>query len=129
MNYSSLLSYEDILSRGYDLKVEGRLVKGDFLTIEDAISQFCYEVVDSIVGLIEAYRGQLWTLEFIQDMCQDNLVGAALSYQDALKGAILDQAIFIYENGSKEASAIVDNNRIEYSPKAMRRLWNFGILR
>lgn len=130
MDYSKFLTYEDIKSRGYDLKVTGRLNQGDFETIEEAIDDFIREVVDGIYNLIASYRGNCWTRAFFEDMenITDDSHPNAIIMNETLKWAILTQAIFIYENGDKEALSKVDIERVGFSPKVIRRLWE-GILR
>lgn len=124
-----LVTIEDVRSRGYDLLADGRLNQGDFLTIEDSANQFIEECCDMIWALIEKHRGIKWCEEFKKDMMLDDLTDTALLCKFALKKAMLEQVIFIYENGDVSANAIKDDTKRSLSPKAVSKLYNFGILR
>ena len=127
----ALITIQDVKSRGYDLTADGRLNQGDFETIEEASEQFIDECCNSIFGLIEKHRGFLWTMKFKDDMQQEIKKDEnenAYYIQQALKSALLEQVIFIYENGDANASAIKDDTRRAISPKALSKLYNYGIL-
>ena len=131
MDYKLYLTYEDIQKRGYDLKVDGRLNLGDFPSIEEAIEDFIQEIFFSIYDLIESYKGKKWTKLFFEDMAtviDKELHPNAYSMQETLKWAILEQAIFIYENGDIMTSAQIQPDKTGYSPKVIRKLWNSGLL-
>lgn len=123
-----LITIEDVKTRGYDLTKDGALLKGDFLTIQDSANQFITECCDMVWGLIEKHRGVEWTTKFKQDMESDNLSGNALTYQDMIKKVMLEQIVFIYENGDSNASAIIDVNKRAISPKVITKLYNYGII-
>ena len=127
----ALITIQDIKSRGYDLTADGRLNQGDFETIEEASEQFIDECCNSIFGLIEKHRGYLWTMKFKEDMSNNidkEQNENAYYIQQALKSALLEQVIFIYENGDANASGIKDDTRIAISPKAINKLYNCGLL-
>jgi hypothetical protein len=132
MEYKLLLSPDDMVRRGYDLKVEGRLNQGDFNSIEDAIDDFMQQCFDSIYNLIEMYRGPSWTSDFFDDMStaiiKDNYP-LAYKLQEALKWALLEQTVFIYDNGDINTSSKIEIDKIGYSPKSIQKLWSYGILR
>lgn len=123
-----LITIEDVKTRGYDLKKDGALLKGDFLTIQDSANQFITECCDMVWGLIEKHRGVEWTNLFRKDMESENLSGNALTYQDMIKKVMLEQIVFIYENGDSNASAIIDVNKRAISPKVITKLYNYGII-
>lgn len=123
-----LITIEDVKTRGYDLTKDGALLKGDFLTIQDSANQFITECCDMVWGLIEKHRGVEWTNLFRKDMESNNLSGNALTYQDMIKKVMLEQIVFIYENGDSNASAIIDINKRAISPKVITKLYNYGII-
>ena len=123
-----LITIEDVKTRGYDLTKDGALLKGDFLTIQDSANQFINECCDMVWGLIEKHRGVEWTNQFKQDMESNNLSGNALTYQNMIKKVMLEQIVFIYENGDSNASAIIDVNKRAISPKVITKLYNYGII-
>lgn len=127
-----LITIEDIKSRGYDLTADGRLEQGDFETIEKAAEQFIEECCNSVWSIIEKHRGFIWTIKFKEDMCCDidkDTNEYAYLLQQALKSALIEQVIFIYENGDYNASGIIDESRKKASPKVITKLYNYGILR
>ena len=123
-----LITIEDVKTRGYDLTKDGALLQGDFLTIQDSANQFITECCDMVWGLIEKHRGVEWTNLFRKDMESENLSGNALTYQDMIKKVMLEQIVFIYENGDSNASAIIDVNKRAISPKVITKLYNYGII-
>ena len=123
-----LVTIEDVRSRGYDLLADGRLNQGDFATIDDTAIQFIQECCDMIWAVIEKHRGFKWCECFKQDMMRDDLNDMALLCKNALKKAMLEQVIFIYENGDISANAIKDDTKRAISPKALNKLYNFGII-
>lgn len=123
-----LVTIEDVRSRGYDLLADGRLNQGDFATIDDTAIQFIQECCDMIWAVIEKHRGFKWTEWFKQDMMRDDLNDMALLCKNALKKAMLEQVIFVYENGDISANAIKDDTKRAISPKALNKLYNFGII-
>ena len=131
MDYKAFLSYGDILARGYDLKALGRLEQGDFSTIEYAIDDFLQETFQTIYDLIESYKGINFTTSFFDDMSQEidkYQYPKAFALQTILKWCLVEQAIFIYENGDVMTSSQIQPDKISYSPKVIRKLWNNGLL-
>ncbi len=123
-----LITIEDVRSRGYDLLADGRLNQGDFATIEDSANQFIEECCYMIWDVIERHRGVKWCESFKQDMFRDDLSDMALLVKNALKKAMLEQVVFIYENGDISANAIKDDTKRSLSPKALNKLYAFGII-
>lgn len=123
-----LITIEDVKTRGYDLTKDGALLQGDFLTIQDSANQFITECCDMVWGLIEKHRGVAWTNLFKKDMESQSLTGNALHYQEALKKVMLEQVVFIYENGDITANALKDENKRAISPKVITKLYNYGII-
>ena len=109
-------------NRGYDLTDPSVLDCSHFQVQEEAIDDFLQIAFDKIYELIKEYRGKLWTKAFMADMQHDDLTGDALEYQEILKDAIVEQAVFIWDNGDKEASSNQDD-RLVYSPIAVKKLW------
>lgn len=123
-----LITINDVRSRGYDLLADGRLNQGDFETIEESANQFIEECCGMIWSLIEKHRGVKWCEYLKQDMMREDLNNMSLLVKNALKVAMLEQVIFIYENGDISANAIKDDTKRAISPKALTKLYNFGIL-
>ena len=125
-----MITNEDVKKRGYDLTASGRLIQGDFKTIQDACNQFIEECCNSIWALIEKHRGFEWVIKFKQDMSK-SLDENELAYyiRERLKTAMIEQVVFVYENGDYNASGIIDTNRRAISPKALGILYTIGILR
>lgn len=124
-----LITIEDVKTRGYDLTKDGALLQGDFLTIQDSAKQFIKECCDMIWALIEKHRGVNWTNLFKKDMESTSLTGNALRYQEVLKNVMLEQIVFIYENGDINASATKDDTKRSISPKVITKLYNYGIIK
>ena len=124
-----MVTINDVRSRGYDLLADGRLNQGDFETIEASANQFIEECCNMIWSLIEKNKGFKWCEHFKQDMMRDNLEDdMAKLYQKVMRGVMLEQVIFIYENGDINANAIKDDTKRSISPKALTKLYNYGIL-
>lgn len=125
-----LVSIDDIKKRGYDLKADGRLLQGDFATIEDSANQFIEECCDTVWGLIEKNRGFKWTQLFKKDIENETLKDELLDlFKERLKEAMVEQVVYIYENGDYNASGIIDATRRANSPKMLNKLYNIGIMR
>ena len=116
-----------LLKRGYDLNDPSVLDGSHFATQDDAVDDFLQIAFDKIYELVRMYRGNHWTKAFFEDMQHDDLTGEALQYQTILKEAIVEQAVFIYVNGDKEALSDSKDERTEYSPIAIKKLWNYII--
>lgn len=124
-----MVTKEDIKRRGYDLTADGRLNIGDFNTIDDAVNEFIESCCNMIWSLIEKHRGVEWTEAFKSDMARTDLTDNALLIQNGLKKALIEQVIFIYENGDVSANAIKDDGKRSLSPKAVTKLYNIGIIK
>ena len=124
-----MVTINDVRSRGYDLLADGRLNQGDFETIEASAEQFIEECCNTIWSLIEKNKGFKWANKFKEDMMRDDLTDdMAILYQKVMRGVMLEQVIFIYENGDINANAIKDDTKRAVSPKALTKLYNYGIL-
>ncbi len=121
-NYNDYFTVEDLAKRGYDLRQEGILDKSHFASLEDAIDDFMNDVFDTIYGLIENYRGSVWAKKFFEDMATTLTNETALEYQYSLKRALIEQAIFTYDNGNPDAT--FDQNQKPYAPKAVKAMWH-----
>lgn len=131
MEYTSFFTHDDIANRGYDLSLPGKLNLGSFTQIQQAIDDFLQECFDSIYNLIERHNGYAWTKEFFTDMSKTinaEETPRAYDIQQALKWCLVNQTIFILDNGDKNASAKVNNELLGISPKATEKLYNMGIL-
>ena len=123
------ISIDDVRSRGYDLVADGRLNQGDFATIEDSANQFIEECCDMVWSLIEKHRGFKWCEQFKQDMASEIAKDeATYFYQKAIKKILLEQIVFIYENGDTSANAIKDDTKRAVSPKVINKLYHIGVL-
>ena len=81
--------------------------------------------------MIESYKGPQWTELFFEDMAQKisrESNPTAYRIQEALKWAILEQVIFIYDNGDIRTSAKIEIDKLGFSPKAVDKLWKHGLL-
>lgn len=124
-----LITIDDVRNRGYDLLADGRLNQGDFATITDSANQFIEECCDMIWAVIEKHRGVKWCEQFKQDMLSLEDSNSLISYyRVAIKKILLDQVVFIYENGDITANAFKDDTKRAISPKAINKLYNIGIL-
>lgn len=131
MDHTKFITSEDVKKRGYDLSLEGKLNQGDFNTKDAAIADFLQECFDSIYNLIELYKGPAWAELFFEDMSKeiDRATNPnAYRIQQALKWSILEQTIFIYDNGDVRTSAKVEIDKLGYSPKAVDKLWKHNLL-
>ena len=123
-----LITINDVKTRGYDLLKDGALIQGDFATKEDSANQFIEECCDMVWALIEKHKGFKWVEQFKLDM--ENQTNSIISYyKENMKKILLDQIVFIYENGDSNATALKDENKRVYSPKVIAKLYNLGILK
>lgn len=129
LDYKNYFTKEDLRVRGYNLEADGVLDISHFDTLEDAINDFMDNTLRAVYNLFVQYRGRKWTDAFFDDMTQENLSGTALDYQERLKRALIEQAIFIYDNGDSNANASYDDraSKSELSPKAVAELWDILI--
>lgn len=131
MTYEHLLSYEDLKSKGYDLKKANRLNQGDFYSIDEAVDDFLDEIVMKVYRIIALRKGDQFARYLFEDMNQEinaSKFPKAYNCQITLKRAILTQAVFIYENGDKEKLSKVDIERTAWDKDALRDLSILGVL-
>ena len=119
-SYKDYITPQDFIKRGYDFATI--LDTSHFQSVEDAIDDFIQTGFDEIYDLIEKYRGEAWTEAFFTDMKRTDLTGEALKYQERLKKALIEQCIYIYDNGDTEAT--FDDGRKPYSEKAVNAMWS-----
>ena len=123
--YKDYMTNDDLIPRGYDLMADGVIDDTHFRTREEAVDDLLGTAYDIVVGLIRKYRGRQWTKAFLEDMKKDDLSGRALEFQQAFKKALIEQAIYTYDNGDPQASAYKGIN--PYSEKAVEALWDLVI--
>lgn len=121
-DYKDYFTKDDLAKRGYDLENDGVLDTSHFASKEDAIDDFMGDAFDTIYHLIEFYRGEEWAHNYFTDMARDDLTDTALRWQRSLKKALVEQAIFIYDNGNPDAT--FENGKKPYAPKAVEALWH-----
>ncbi len=132
MDYKNIITYElwleKMQSKGYDFTDTSVLDGSHFQSQDEAIEDYFQDTFNTIYELVREYRGNKWTELFFEDMSQDveSDIEAA-RYKDALIKALIEQAVYIYDNGSVEASGEVNPDRHEYAPKAVKALWGLVI--
>lgn len=124
-SYKDYVSASELDKRGYQLDKDGVLATEHFQTVEDAVDDFMQNSFDIVQELVRNYRGRKWTDAFYEDMKKTDLTGNALKFQEALKEAIIQQAIYTYDNGDASASAYKGESH--YAPKAVSALWGLVI--
>ena len=124
-SYKDYVSASELDKRGYQLDKDGVLATEHFQTVEDAVDDFMQNSFDIVQELVRNYRGRKWTDAFYEDMKKTDLTGKALEFQEALKEAIIQQAIYTYDNGDSSASAYKGESH--YAPKAVSALWGLVI--
>ena len=124
-SYKDYVSASELDKRGYQLDKDGVLATEHFLTVEDAVDDFMQNSFDIVQELVRNYRGRKWTDAFYEDMKKTDLTGKALEFQEALKEAIIQQAIYTYDSGDASASAYKGESH--YAPKAVSVLWGLVI--
>ena len=124
-SYKDYVSASELDKRGYQLDKDGVLATEHFQTVEDAVDDFMQNSFDIVQELVRNYRGRKWTDAFYEDMKKTDLTGNALKFQEALKEAIIQQAIYTYDNGDASASAYKGESH--YAPKAVSVLWGLVI--
>ena len=126
MDYTKYITLEDLRERGYNLEADGVLDDSHFDSREDAINDFMLNVCNIVFNLIKSYRGRMWTTAYFNDMAKDDLTGKALEYKEALHNAIIEQAIFNYDNGDSQATADNEDRKhhTAHAPKAAAELWD-----
>lgn len=121
-NYKDYFTKEDLAKRGYNFEQDGVLETSHFASREDAIDDFMNDAFDTILHLIEDYRGEHWAEAYFTDMASTELDGTALKWKKSLNKALIEQAIFIYDNGNPNAT--FHDGRSQYAPKAIEALWH-----
>ena len=124
-SYKDYVSASELDKRGYQLDKDGVLATEHFQTVEDAVDDFMQNAFDIVKELVRNYRGRKWTDAFYEDMKKTDLTGKALEFQEALKEAIIQQAIYTYDCGDASASAYKGESH--YAPKAVSVLWGLVI--
>ena len=125
--WNDYISKEQLRKRGYNLESNGVLDISHFDSLDDAIDDFCNGALNQLYELIAKYTSRAWADAFLSDMARKDLVNTiALEYQELFKGALIEQIIYVYDNG--DSSATSDNqdrkDRSPYSPKAVEKLWD-----
>lgn len=126
-NWKDYITQEELRKRGYNLKSDGVLTISHFDSIDDAIDDFCNGALRQLKELIVKYTSRAWAEAFLSDMKRKDLTNeTAKMYQELFHDALIEQIIYIYDNG--DSSADSDNgarkDRSEYSPKAVELLWD-----
>lgn len=126
LNYTDYVSLLDLRKRGYNLEQESVLDRTHFDNLEDAINDFMFNVVQSIYNLFLSYHSREVTDAFFEDMKSDDLTGKALDFKQRLKLALIEQAIYIYDNGDSNTASYNQERqeRSPYAPKAVAELWD-----
>ena len=126
IDYTKYITLEDLRERGYNLEADGVLDDSHFDSRQDAINDFMLNVCNIVFNLIKSYRGRMWTTAYFNDMAKDDLTGKALEYKEALHNAIIEQAIFNYDNGDSQATADNEDRKhhTAHAPKAAAELWD-----
>lgn len=121
---------EKLAVRGYDLYTI--LDTTHFRSTEDAIDDFLKTTFDSIYGLIESYRGKRWCKLFFEDMSIEGMDSVTdenqIEKNEALIKTLVEQGIFLYDNGDSDAIASKEKENNPYGEKAVRILWDNDIL-
>lgn len=125
--WNEYISKEQLRKRGYNLEADGVLTTSHFDSVDDAIDDFCNGCLNQLAELIAKYKSRAWSDAFLSDMARNDLTNAtALEYQELFKDALIEQIIYVYDNG--DSSATSDNqdrkDRSPYSPKAVEKLWD-----
>ena len=128
LNYNNYFTKEELRVRGYNLESDGVLDISHFDMLQDAIDDFMDNVLRTIYNLFVEYKGREWADAFFEDMANDyaELDGKALDFKQRLNRALIEQAIFVYDNGDSQATAGYDDRayRSPYAPKAIAELWD-----
>ena len=132
MDYKLIFSQENFVEavrkKGYDLRDNSVLNSTHFASQDDAVDEFLQNSFDAIYELIRDNRGNQWAELFFEDMSQDlTSDDDAIKYKAILKEALVEQVVYIWDNGDSDATADKDD-RSPYAPKAVKKLWG-NILR
>lgn len=125
--WNEYISKEQLRKRGYNLEADGVLTTSHFDNIDDAIDDFCNGALNQLAELIAKYKSRAWSDAFLSDMARNDLTNeVALEYQELFKDALIEQIIYVYDNGDSSSNS--DNqdrkDRSPYSPKAVEKLWD-----
>lgn len=125
--WNDYISKEQLRKRGYNLESSGVLDISHFDSLDDAIDDFCNGALNQLYELITKYKSRAWADAFLSDMARNDLTNTiALEYQELFKDALIEQIIYVYDNGDSSANS--DNqdrkDRSPYSPKAVEKLWD-----
>lgn len=125
--WNEYISKEQLRKRGYNLEADGVLTTSHFDSVDDAIDDFCNGCLNQLAELIAKYKSRAWSDAFLSDMARNDLTNAtALEYQELFKDALIEQIIYVYDNGDSSSNS--DNqdrkDRSPYSPKAVEKLWD-----
>ena len=125
--WNEYISKEQLRKRGYNLEAEGVLTTSHFDSVDDAIDDFCNGCLNQLAELIAKYKSRAWSDAFLSDMARNDLTNeVALEYQELFKDALIEQIIYVYDNGDSSTNS--DNqdrkDRSPYSPKAVEKLWD-----
>lgn len=120
--YSDYFTADDLVKRGYDLMQDGVLDTTHFRSKEDAVDDFLQNAFDVIYDLVVKFRGEKWAIAFFTDMKHTDLTDDAKYYQEKLKYALIQQVIYIYDNGDTQAT--FHDGRKPYSEKAVNAIWS-----
>lgn len=126
LNYKNYFTKDNLRVRGYNLESDGVLDRSHFDSLDDAVDDFMDSTFRIIYNLFVEYKGREFANAFFTDMARNDLTGKALEYKERLNRALIEQAIFIYDNGDSEADS---NNqersyRSPYAPKSVKELWD-----
>ncbi len=126
LDYKNYFSKDDLRKRGYNLEADDILDKSHFDNLEDAIDDFMDNSLRAIYNLFVHYKGRHIADAFFTDMARDDLTGIAKDYKGLLNRALIEQAIFIYDNGDANANSGYEEryDRSSYSPKAIAEIWD-----
>lgn len=126
LTYTDYFTKEELRKRGYNLESDGVLDISHFDSINDAIDDFMNTALRAIYNLCVQYKGRNWADAFFHDMALSDLDGVALDCKQRLNLALIEQAIYIYDNGDSNASSNREEykERSPYAPKAVVELWD-----
>lgn len=126
LDYKNYFTKDNLRVRGYDLAADGVLDTSHFDSLDNAIDDFMDNTLRIIYNLFVEYKGREFANAFFTDMARNDLTGTALDYKQRLNRALIEQAIFIYDNGDVDADSSYQERsyRSPYAPKAAKELWD-----
>ena len=124
--YTNYFTKDDLRKRGYNLEADDVLDASHFDNLQDAIDDFMDNTLRKIYNMMIPYIGRNMTDSFFSDMANTDLTGVALDYKNRLNRALIEQAIFDYDNGDAQTTSSYDSqkDRASYSSKAIAELWD-----